>query len=61
MTRNQTYPVQSRLLTEEEKRNAEARAKRNGLSLSALIRILLLKAEREDYRVDLGRPRKADG
>lgn len=48
-------PVQSRLQTQEEKEKAAARAKLNGMSLSSWIRSLLLKAEREDYRIDLKR------
>lgn len=54
------YPVQSRLLTQEEKEKAEGLAARNGVSLSALIRLLLMEADREGWTLRMQLPtRKA--
>ena len=53
------FPVQSRLLTEDEKTKAEGLAARNGVSLSALIRLLLLEADREGWSLSVQRRKVA--
>lgn len=55
------YPHQvlSRLSTKEEKQNAKNRAKANGISVSVMIRLLLLRAEREDWSLSTSRKQKA--
>lgn len=54
------YPHQvlSRLSTKDEKENAKKRAKANGISVSVMIRLLLLRAEREDWSLHVNRKQK---
>lgn len=58
--RANTYPVQSRLASTDEKAAIEKLAKDNGLSVSNAIRLVLLQAAREGWTIRMGRqPRKA--
>lgn len=59
MSAREYYPIQSRLLTEDEKGQVEKLAKDNGLSVSNAIRLVLLQAAREGWTLRMGRqPRK---
>jgi len=55
------YPHQvlSRLISAEEKEKAERLAKTNGVSVSSLIRLLLIQADREGWTVGVTRKRAA--
>lgn len=53
------FPIQSRLITADEKEQVEKLAKDNGLSVSNAIRLVLLQAAREGWTIRIGRqPRK---
>lgn len=54
-----SFPVQSRLQTEEEKAIVEKLAESNGVSVSALIRLLLLQAHREGWSLEMQRRKRA--
>lgn len=55
------YPHQilSRLASAEEKEKAEALAEANGVSVSSLVRLLLIQAAREGWTVGVHRKSKA--
>jgi hypothetical protein len=53
------FPIQSRLATQDEKDRVEKLAERNGVSVSALLRILALQADREGWSLEVQRSRKA--
>lgn len=54
-----SFPVQSRLLTQDEKARVTGLAERNGVSVSALLRILALQADREGWSLEVQRAKKA--
>lgn len=59
MSARHYYPVQSRLVSADEKEQVEKLAKDNGLSVSNAIRLVLLQAAREGWTLRIGRqPRK---
>jgi hypothetical protein len=59
MTTRPYYPVQSRLVSADEKEQVEKLARNNGLSVSNAIRLVLLQAAREGWTLRIGRqPRK---
>jgi hypothetical protein len=59
MSNRYPHQVLSRLANEEEKKAAEKLAEANGISLSALVRFLLIQAQRENWTLGIQRRRKA--
>jgi hypothetical protein len=59
MSMRTSFPIQSRLLTQDEKDRVSGLAARNGVSVSALIRLLALQADREGWSLEVQRKKKA--
>jgi hypothetical protein len=58
MSNKYPHQVLSRLTSKEEKEAAEKLAKTNGISVSTMIRFLILQADRENWTLGLQRKRK---
>ncbi|MDQ2999900.1 MAG: hypothetical protein M3Y08_01365 [Fibrobacterota bacterium] len=58
MSNRYPHQVLSRLTSQTEKDAAEKLAKDNGISVSTMIRFLILQAEREGWQLGIQRKRK---
>lgn len=58
MSNRYPYQVQSRMTAQEEVDIAKKLAKDNGISISAMVRLLILQASREGWAVGIHKKRR---